>query len=333
MTPEKYQIRFAQIEDRAAIMGFIENHWRKGHLLAKDVEFFNYQYQTQPDRLNMVIAIHEEFGVESLLGFIPANQEVDSIWLALWKTVKAAHAPNLGMACLEYLLDEIKPKIIACNGISVKTKVIYQFLGYELAQLQQYYLPNPNCQEPVLASFGSKARPTAQGQAVLSQVDSLDKLKALCSSDLLAANHPHKDLWYLENRFLKHPSFDYQIYAIEDEGKCRGILVLRKLLAKGASALRVMDFIGDTQVLAEIGSCLSQLLIEEECEYVDFFQLGVPQGILEQAGFTLNDQEDGVVIPDYFQPFTHSNVELHCFTNQLDEFLMFKADGDQDRPN
>jgi hypothetical protein len=60
---------------------------------------------------------------------------------------------NLGLACLSFLLERFKPEGIANSGINVKTKVIYQFLGYTVAEMRQYYLANPNVEEYRIASL------------------------------------------------------------------------------------------------------------------------------------------------------------------------------------
>ena len=42
---------------------------------------------------------------------------------------------------------------------------------------------------------------------------------------------------------------------------------------------------------------------------------------------------DGVVIPNYLTPPLLENTEYYYFTNEPEHFVIFRADGDQDRPN
>ena len=42
---------------------------------------------------------------------------------------------------------------------------------------------------------------------------------------------------------------------------------------------------------------------------------------------------DGSVIPNYLTPPLLENTEYYYFTNKPENFVLFKADGDQDRPN
>lgn len=51
------------------------------------------------------------------------------------------------------------------------------------------------------------------------------------------------------------------------------------------------------------------------------------------AGFTERVEGDGCIIPNYLTPPVHENTEYYYFTNKPENFVLFKADGDQDRPN
>ena len=49
---------------------------------------------------------------------------------------------------------------------------------------------------------------------------------------------------------------------------------------------------------------------------------------------TLNCKTDELIIPIYFAPFVRDNIEIIYFADNIDhDFCIFKADGDQDRPN
>ena len=51
------------------------------------------------------------------------------------------------------------------------------------------------------------------------------------------------------------------------------------------------------------------------------------------AGFSERREGDGTVIPNYLTPPLRENTEYYYFTNRPEGFVLFKADGDQDRPN
>ena len=89
-------IRFAQLSDVPHIMDFIDTYWKKGHILARDRDFFLYQYFVD-EHLNFVLSVSESGEIDAILGFIPYGRENRDIMLAMWKANHTAD-PSLGRA-------------------------------------------------------------------------------------------------------------------------------------------------------------------------------------------------------------------------------------------
>lgn len=53
---------------------------------------------------------------------------------------------------------------------------------------------------------------------------------------------------------------------------------------------------------------------------------------MELSGFNLRSLEDENIIPTYFEPFVQKNIDI-WFQSSEKGLCIFKADGDQDRPN
>ena len=51
------------------------------------------------------------------------------------------------------------------------------------------------------------------------------------------------------------------------------------------------------------------------------------------AGFCERREGDANILPNYLQPPLFENTEYYYFTSDPGRFVLFKADGDQDRPN
>ena len=86
----------------------------------------------------------------------------------------------------------------------------------------------------------------------------------------------------------------------------------------------------------QIDNTSSALLTETAdagAEYLDCYNAGIPAAVWAAAGLTERREDDGVIIPNYLTPPLQQNTEYYYFTNQPDGFVLFKADGDQDRPN
>ena len=65
------------------------------------------------------------------------------------------------------------------------------------------------------------------------------------------------------------------------------------------------------------------------------YSFGVPINLLEEAGLTNRKNEEGLIIPNYFEPFVKENVDI-TYAYKADDhhppIRLFKGDGDQDRP-
>ena len=106
--------------------------------------------------------------------------------------------------------------------------------------------------------------------------------------------------------------------------------------AEQSRVLRIVDFIGDESELKHISIYLYKYLQENNLEYADFYCFGLAPFSLTSSAFDEVDQDiEEIIIPNYFSPFTRKNIKINFFTNtkDLNNLKLFKADGDQDRPN
>ena len=55
--------------------------------------------------------------------------------------------------------------------------------------------------------------------------------------------------------------------------------------------------------------------------------------LFREAGFTQIDPEGPDIVPDHFEPFERRNIRLRFAVNTNQPVILFKGDGDQDRPN
>ena len=71
---EKYEIRLACIEDIDSIMIFINEYWKKGHLLGKNREMFMYEHSDET-KVNFLLAIdRNNQSISGILGFTIKKQ-------------------------------------------------------------------------------------------------------------------------------------------------------------------------------------------------------------------------------------------------------------------
>jgi hypothetical protein len=74
---------------------------------------------------------------------------------------------------------------------------------------------------------------------------------------------------------------------------------------------------------------------EEDAEYADSWHYGLPHKYLEQAKFEPADPDGDIIVLNYFVPFSAKISRIFSIykLNAPGPFLIFKSDGDQDRPN
>ncbi len=84
---------------------------------------------------------------------------------------------------------------------------------------------------------------------------------------------------------------------------------------------------------APFGWCTGRHTKPRRRRIYGLLQRGIPSEVWQAAGFTERLEGDGSVIPNYLTPPLLENTEYYYFTNKPENFVLFKADGDQDRPN
>jgi len=160
-------------------------------------------------------------------------------------------------------------------------------------------------------------------------------LKKLTNDNLFKNYIPKKSIKYVINRYFRHPIFKYILFGCYNlKFKLKIILITREVKFKNSKALKIVDIIGENEDIIYANNFLINLA--KRYEYIDLYSHGIPKNILKNVGFNNVDEHPNVIIPDYFEPFKKTKINLYCgFNNNFNEKLkvrLFKGDGDQDCP-
>ena len=331
------ETRFCRLDEIDKLQRFIDEKWRHGHVLATSKELLLWQHGcVKEQRLNFVVAVDSVNGnFVAILGFIPLAKFDDSllpnndIWLSLWKADETASLPpGVGLSLLEYLNDTVEPSSIGVSGINDQVTIIYEWLGYTTGHLSQYYIADT----AKLAEISVGLRPSnlsnSLGDTELRFISSLENIEP----SMLSAS-PKKTISYYMNRYGRHPWYQYRFLLASVQGAPRTIFVIRRVEVGDAACLRIIDVIGDMELLSNCASGFVSLLQQENAEYIDCLNYGISETIFEKIGF--RKKQEGELIPEYFEPFEKKNVSVGFayFAVPDRPYLIFKGDGDQDRPN
>lgn len=217
-------------------------------------------------------------------------------------------------------------------GLSGFSKIINKLSGNTMGYMQQYYMANRS-----LSEFKVCVNPEVDHTIhfvpdgwYIEQNIRLDNIVEPSES-----YRPRKTLTYFINKYLYHPVFKYIFWGIYHNDQLVSIWALRRIIVDGSSIFRVCDVLGRIENVPDLTESLQEILRTESCEYIDFLNHGINPEVFKTIGFSMLDYEnDKTIIPQYFEPFELKNVQLDVsYKAKYVEYVVFKADGDQDRPN
>ena len=320
-------LRLARPDEAQKVVDFINANFDWRLPLVNREEYFNFYYKSG-EQLQFALA-EAEGALVAVAGYIRASNAPDAdIWVSVWVAAKGHN--GVGLELMDALPTLTGAQVVACNNIRPKTMAFYRFLGwyadrvghfYRLAGLPEYRLARVT-DAPVLP---------AGGDLTLEPVKSPEALAAL---GMPASPHtPRKDVWYMQRRYFAFPHLTYSVYAAKAGGHLLAYLVCRVVDSGQGKALRIADFVGDTSLLPRLGAAIDGLLKQSGAEYAECYCAGVDPAVMAAAGFSKRKEGDANILPNYLQPPLFENTEYYYFTSDPDRFVLFKADGDQDRPN
>ncbi len=351
------EICFAKAADESEIVRFLRKHWRSDHIFVSHPELLRWQHES-PDapgeNLTFVFARRVEAEgtseIIALLGFIPFRRfdpvaDWSQLALAIWKVRNDMRKQGLGVRLLKTIEQKLTPSLICAIGINEMVRPIYVSLGYSVGTLSHAALfleAAPNGETVALGVPDVARRSILEdpGVALLPMVgESLPAELASADIDALAAKSlPRKSWRYILNRYVRHPYYEYVIRAVTVDNRLRAILVWRRVSCARGSILRIVDIIGEGDVLSRCGAALRREVAAAESEYIDLMHWGVSPDALATGGFVSPDDHEELIIPNYFEPFEQRNVRIYIAFWVDPELAkrklrLFRADSDQDRPN
>lgn len=327
------KVRRAVYEDIPNIMRFMDEHWKPGNILAKDRNFFEWQF-VDGDKVNMFIGIDEEEGkIYGMLGVILySRSEHPDIAGCAWQTIKSSN-PRLGMALQDYMWEQILPRYTDSIGLSKKATKIYTLLGFTPIVMDHYYRIADREQYEIADIVNKKIPKVEDTGYSLVRISFLEDMKRIISEEELKKQVMSKDYEYIERRYFSHPVYSYDIWkVIDDKNLEQAVLITREEEVNGKRMCKIIDYYGDLEHIEKITFTLDSLMKEREYEYIDVYSYGVPIEIYEKAGFLSCTVESSNIIPNYFHPFVRDNIEIRMMEPMCKEVRMFRGDGDQDRP-
>lgn len=322
-------IRFAAIQEIDELMDFIDREWRKNHILAREKEFFEYMYVID-GKVNFAVSRENKTNkINGILGFIPYDKDYQQISLTVWKALSSADG-MIGLALLNYIIQELQPVTIASLGINPKTTIpLYRYLKFEVGKMKHFYRIS-NCKSFLIADIKDihirQAAPNDNSNIYeITTFEEFEKLKIRFEKYALK-----KESWYIKRRYFEHPKYQYRFFFVEKHEE-QLFIILREQSMGIAKCIRVVDLIGNYSLLKNAAYFIDFDMQSHGYEYIDCYITGVDKEIFLDAGWCdVEDTKD--IIPNYFDPFERTNIDLF-YSSKPDGVVILRGDSDQDRPN
>ncbi len=338
---EYFNFRLACLDDVDLIMKFIGDEWKKDHILSRSKDLFLWQHGNSEygdnDTVNIYLMTDKKGSIVGLNGFVQYSNDpmLRYISSCITKVKADLPVPMCGVELVKRFKKDVPANAYYSSGTSERMIPIgRKIFNYTVGIMQQYYLLNPMAEGFEIAgvSNASGDLPFEDSTVKLEKVD-FSGIARKYDFNKRYFNQAYKSPEFIEKRYFKHPVYRYEAYGIETgKGIYGGVLLGRSITVESSKVFRIVDYLGDTSLLGEIGGELREMMKVMHYEYVDLTAGTIPKDIMKRAGFRLLKQDDVNIIPMHFEPFEKKNVYVR-FQKSNSDIVVFKADGDQDRPN
>ena len=318
-------IRRIPLAEKQLILDFLNEHWGSKHPLVNHEVLFNY-YFLDGEMTNFYV-LEDGDGVAAICGYINCSSEENcDIWISIWCAKKGKN--GLGLALMGAMKELTGANVMACNNIRANTMPFYTFLGYHPDKMNHYYRLADKT-EYKMAVVNEKIIPASEKISGVWLEEMKDIAQVEATFAIPAQCRPHKDYWYINKRYFQYPHYEYKVYAVHSGESVPALAVFRVNESDEGYVLRLVDYIGAKEDFRLLSGFVDELMAQFSCEYCDMYSWGVDG---EDAGFVLRVADENI-IPNYLNTLLQKNIDYYFFTSSTENFMMFKADGDQDRMN
>ena len=328
------EIGWLEPERLPELRRLVDEHWRPGHILARDEELLRWQHPPREDGRLSVLAADEDGRLVAMLGFVPFRACVRDLrgrggWMTNWLVVPEARGRKLGHALVQHALDA-DFDLVGALGANSATRTVLGRAGFVEAGMHRWVqVFDPDALADLLrgrrypeeAWAAWRAEPKAR-----SGTGRHESFVGACRDEPFRA-------W----RYRGHPGFRYECLDGDD-----GFAAYRVEQVKGSASrvVRIVDFLGGATLANEVGEAARA----EDAVFADFWCTSAAFGVpLEAAGFQREDTLPAE-LPGRFQPLDFSDRPLvSCFWaadrlggNRVfasEDLYVTRADSDLDRPS
>ncbi|MGH9658285.1 MAG: hypothetical protein ACRD96_07055 [Bryobacteraceae bacterium] len=310
------------------MMQYIDRRWRSGHVLSRDRELLEWQYDPR-------LVVHGDFagvtvqlawqggtivGMLGLTGFVLSHDGIESpgVWLSNWYANPECRGQNVALRLL-WSVQKLGYEVMATLGANEVSAPIFRSLRFDVLEDLPRWVAvfDAASTATLLAEIDGQAASGAwrgwcdehliRSQPAIpgaSQLEVLSWTTALAPAwDAFWSAHlaPHlvgtmRDARYLQWRYVEHPRFAYDVRVARERrtGSVRGCTVFRveQVLGREEKVLRVVEFLASPDAEACLAVAVAEAGRRHGVSYADFY-CSSARGVrgLEAIGFALETRD------------------------------------------
>jgi GNAT superfamily N-acetyltransferase len=317
------QIDWLPLARLPELQAFVDEHWRRGHVLSRDAELLRWQHprRTDPELLSVLVA-EEDGRLLAMLGWIEfdacvGEDRVRGGWMTNWLVVPEARGRGLGRMLVERALD-IEYDFVGALAANAATRHVLGQGGFtEVGMHRWVRVFDPDRLRELLAG-----REVSRAEAVPG-VEGGGRFVGAC-----------RDGEFVRWRYREHPRFRYEV--VEEDGIAA--YRIETVADSSATVMRIVDFLGDEGAASRVTDAAERAGVL----FADFSCTGARFGRpLENVGFAREDRRE-TALPGRFQPLDFSDRPIVSnfwaaprlgVDFQSEGLYVTRADSDLDRPN
>jgi hypothetical protein len=354
-------------------MQLIDEAWKRGHVLSRDVELFRWQYPLRPDGSHSILAARNAAGrPEGLLGAIPVEfnlrgKVLPGAVLALWFVRPDCTDGSAGLRLLQRLFAE-GYAFVGVLGIKVSALSIYHALRfhvvprierwvrcYDVAGLRALLAANPQPYPSEAVAHWTNAAASGPNDGDYELHDWTRESENRWDDAWRDRFAPgitgvRRTAAYLQWRYARHPRFKYVLrVAVHRASRTVGGLAAYRIADirdRPERVLRIVEFLADGGAAASLAADVDLAARREAVTFADFYctsaRFAEP---LRRLGFS-PESASPAPLPSLFQPLDFTRAALNgAFYLKSDgsadsaslfagdDVYFTRGDGDQDRPS
>jgi RimJ/RimL family protein N-acetyltransferase len=355
----------------AELQAFIDEYWRRGHVLARDRELLRWQHRRRddPDRLSVLVAEQPDGRIVGMLGFVPFDACVYGArhrggWMTNWLVVPELRGHGVGLALVRHALDTGLDFVGALVANEATRRALPRLGFTEVGMARWVRVFSADALELLLGeragSYPAAAWAAWREQAGAGSPSVDGSVRGWEDEERwnLAWRRRFaprvvgacRDTAHVRWRFLEHPRFRYELLVAEGSvAEPLGFAAYRIEAVRDTDAriMRIVDLLGDgEQATASLAAALAEAARANDVVLADFHctsaRFGEP---LAHAGFEL-EHTLPAALPARFQPLDFSDRPAVCSfwasprvapsgeaLFNAPELYVTRSDSDLDRPN